>query len=341
MRFSKYAPAVLLPTAAIASANPDVQDGVTLIAVEGVTQEDVHLLVRRQLDLGGIVDGIGDLLGPLFDLLSSESLKKINLIITNLASVLGDLDVQQTRDLLTLLDELINSDATQGLIDTLGSLLPTLLDLLDSDLITKLTNILNNASILLTRDVAEQLNDLITSIGPLFNYIGEFIAFFLDLIFGGGSGGGGGGGGGGGSSTTTRPPTATDTDGPSSTGDRDDPDYSLTLTGGSDSPEATETSGVDWWDSMGLGSSSNSNDDDTDSPSATGDSDSDSGLGWDLGFSNSSDDDDSETVTSGSGEEEDSAGSSDDPGFTGAAGRLQLGAGVSGILGVLITILLL
>jgi hypothetical protein len=123
MRFSTYAPILLLPTA-IASASPDVQNGVTLIAVEGVTQEDVHLLVRRQLDLGGIVGSIGDLLDPLFDLLSSGSLKNINLIITNLASVLGNLDVQQTRDLLELIDGLINSDATQGLLDTLGSFLP-------------------------------------------------------------------------------------------------------------------------------------------------------------------------------------------------------------------------
>ncbi|KAL3489233.1 hypothetical protein BJX62DRAFT_209782 [Aspergillus germanicus] len=338
MRFSQYAPALLLPASVIASASPDVQNGVTLIAVEGVTQEDVHLLVRRQLDLGGIVGSIGDLLNPLFDLLSSGSLKNINLIITNLASVLGDLDVQQTRDLLDLIDGLINSDATQGLLDTLGSLLPTLLDLLDSDLIKKLTNILNNASILLTRDVAEQLNDLITSIGPLFNYIGEFIAFFIDLIFGGG--GGGGGSGGGGSSTTTRPPTATETDGPGSTTDPDDPDNSLTLTGGSDSPESTESSGFDWWDSLGLGSSSNNDDDDSDSPSPTGDSESDSSS-WDLGFSNSGDDDDSETVTGGSGGDEDSAGSSDDPGFEGAATRLQLGAGVSGVVGALVAILLL
>ncbi|KAL2826163.1 hypothetical protein BJY01DRAFT_229891 [Aspergillus pseudoustus] len=122
MHISKFAPTLLLPTVVAASANatPDTQNGVTLIPVEGVSQEAVHLLVRRQLDLGGIVD----LIGPLLDLLSSDSLKNINTIITNAASLLNGIDVQQARDLLDVIDGLLGSDAAGGLLGSLEDLLP-------------------------------------------------------------------------------------------------------------------------------------------------------------------------------------------------------------------------
>ncbi|KAL3461998.1 hypothetical protein BJX64DRAFT_259784 [Aspergillus heterothallicus] len=129
MRVTYLAPALLATTAVVsasasananANAEPAVRTDITLIPVEGVSQEAVHLLVRRQLDLGGIIDG----LKGLFDLLSPASLKNINLIITNLASVLNAVDVKQVRDLLELVEGLINSDAAGGLVDKLGDLLP-------------------------------------------------------------------------------------------------------------------------------------------------------------------------------------------------------------------------
>jgi hypothetical protein len=125
MRISRYLPFALLPAAVFASAAPDahpaaLEDDISLVWVSGVTQEELHLLVERQLDLSGILD----LIGPLLDLLRPESLENINLIITQAASLLGDGGAEATKELVAFASDFLNSDAFQELADTLAPLIP-------------------------------------------------------------------------------------------------------------------------------------------------------------------------------------------------------------------------
>ncbi|KAL2865087.1 uncharacterized protein BJX67DRAFT_383085 [Aspergillus lucknowensis] len=272
MRLSSYAP-LFLAAVALASAStapealpatvaavdvPASRD-VTLIPVHGVSQGDVHLLVRRQLDLDDIVDGIRNLLEPILHLLKPASLQNINLIVTQLASLLNGDGASNTKDLVDSLNSALNSDVFMQLAAQLGPLLPTLTALLDADLIAKLKGILDSASLLLTRDTATQIRDLVDNIAPILPYVGDMIAFFVNLIVGGD----------GGSSATVTPPTAT---------------ISQTTDPGKQAPQETETGtdSSDWWDSPGeLGSydhggeaeptgTSDSADEDGDSESKSG-----------------------------------------------------------------------
>ncbi|KAL3468990.1 hypothetical protein BJX99DRAFT_265626 [Aspergillus californicus] len=345
---------LVLPVAAIASATPDAslgsRDDISLIHVSGVSQDDIHMLLARQLDVDGIVDGIQGLLDPLLNLLRPASLQNIDLIVTQLASLLGDGGAAQTKELIDVLSQALSSDAFTQLADTLGPLLPTLIELLNSDTINTLKTILDNASILLTREVAIQLRDLANSIGPLIEYLIQIISSILELIFGGGSGGGGG-------STTNPSATATQTDSPSAgeTDSSDSSNPSLTLTM-SDSQSATSTDSANsGWDiDLGLGSSSDDNEDSSTSPTST----SESGLDIGLDSSSSSSSDDTDTgidIGSGSGsgsgsdvssssEDSDSPGtatSSDDPSFTGGATKELVRFSAAGMMGTLIAMCLL
>lgn len=127
---------LVVATAGLASAStpalsdldtrsPDLgRDEVSLIEIAGVAQEDIHLLVARQLDLDNIADSITGLLQPLLQLLSSESLAKINTIITQAASLLGDGGAEDVKNLVNVIAGLLDSDTVKDLIDQLEPLLP-------------------------------------------------------------------------------------------------------------------------------------------------------------------------------------------------------------------------
>lgn len=111
--------------AELTTRSPDLaQDEVSLVEIAGIAQEDIHLLVARQLDLDNIADSISGLLQPLLQLISSESLANINTIITQAASLLGDGGAEDVKSLVNVIAGVLDSDTVQDLIDKLEPLLP-------------------------------------------------------------------------------------------------------------------------------------------------------------------------------------------------------------------------
>jgi hypothetical protein len=105
--------------------SPDLgRDEVAFIEIAGVAQENIHLLVARQLDLDNIADSITGLLQPLLQLISSKSLANINTIITQAASLLGDGGAEDVKSLVNVIAGVLDSDTVQDLIDQLEPLLP-------------------------------------------------------------------------------------------------------------------------------------------------------------------------------------------------------------------------
>lgn len=86
MKFFQYLTAALLPMTvfAIPAAEPELK---AVSAPATITTEDFHLLMKRQTDLGSIIGDLTDSLGSIKELLSSDSLKNINTVVTQLAAV--------------------------------------------------------------------------------------------------------------------------------------------------------------------------------------------------------------------------------------------------------------
>lgn len=126
MHIPRYLPLLVLPvvvTATVSEVRSDYHD-ISLVQVDGVSQDELHVFMTRALDIGDIVDNIKGLIEPILDLIKPESLDNINTIITNLASLLGDGGAQDTKGLVGTISDLLNSDAIQDLTDQLGPLLP-------------------------------------------------------------------------------------------------------------------------------------------------------------------------------------------------------------------------
>lgn len=123
MLISRYVSLLLLPVAVTSTLSVN-HDDLSLVQVSGVTQDELHDLIARALDLGDIVDNIKGLIQPILDLLKPQSLDNINSIISHLASLLGDGGADDTKKLVGTISDLLNSDAVQDLQDQLGPLLP-------------------------------------------------------------------------------------------------------------------------------------------------------------------------------------------------------------------------
>lgn len=128
MHISRYLPLLVLPVAVVTSTVSETRSldhhDISLVQVSGVSQDELHVLMARALDLGDIVDNIKGLIQPILDLIKPQSLDNINFIITNLAFLLGDGGADDTKDLIGTISNLLNSDAIQDLTDQLGPLLP-------------------------------------------------------------------------------------------------------------------------------------------------------------------------------------------------------------------------
>lgn len=86
MKFFQYITAALLPVTvfAIPAAEPEPK---AVAAPATITTEDFHVLIKRQDDLGSVIGDLTDSLGSIKELLSSDSLKNINIVVTQLAAV--------------------------------------------------------------------------------------------------------------------------------------------------------------------------------------------------------------------------------------------------------------
>ncbi|OJJ55504.1 hypothetical protein ASPSYDRAFT_34428 [Aspergillus sydowii CBS 593.65] len=183
MKFFKYLTAALLPATvfAIPAAEPELK---AVSAPATITTEDFHLLMKRQTDLGSIIGDLTDSLGSIKELLSSDSLKNINIVVTQLASLLGDPTTKQIKSLVSTASDLLNSDAASNLLDQLPSLLSSVSGLLNKETLNKITTLLDNAAILLTKEFAQNTKGLINDIAPLVSAVAQVISALLGSLLG-------------------------------------------------------------------------------------------------------------------------------------------------------------
>lgn len=80
--------------------------------------------------------------------------------------------------------DLLNSDAASNLIDQLPSLLSSVSGLLNKETLNKITTLLDNAALLLTKEFATNTKDLINSIAPLVSAVSQVISALLGSLLG-------------------------------------------------------------------------------------------------------------------------------------------------------------
>lgn len=128
------------------------------------------LIEARQLDLSslsGLLSNLTASFGSISQLLSPDSLKNINTVITQLAFVLATPTADQLKSLLTTVSDLLGSDSVKGLLDSLPTLLGSVSGLLTPALITNVTDVLGGAHDLLTKDFVSNTKGLINDIAPV------------------------------------------------------------------------------------------------------------------------------------------------------------------------------
>ncbi|KAL4863446.1 hypothetical protein BDV12DRAFT_189649 [Aspergillus spectabilis] len=183
MKFFQYLTAALLPVTVLAI--PAAEPGPKAAAVPAtISVDDYNVLVQRQLDLGGIIGDLTDALGSIKELLSSESLNNINVVVTQAAALLKDPTTNQIKSLVGTAADLLGGEAIGNLLEQLPALLESVGGLINKELITKLTTLLDNASILLTKEFAENTRNLINDIAPLVSAIAQVISALLSAILG-------------------------------------------------------------------------------------------------------------------------------------------------------------
>ncbi|KAL3438200.1 hypothetical protein BDV09DRAFT_192101 [Aspergillus tetrazonus] len=183
MKFFQYFTAALLPATifAIPAAEPEPKAVATAAAI---TAEDFHALVKRQSNLTDLIGDLTNSFGAIKDLLSTESLNNINLILTKAAELLSDPTTKQIKSLVNTASDLLGSAAIKNLLDQIPTLLDSVGGLLNKETLDKITNLLNNAALLLTKEFAENTRNLINDIAPLVSAVAQVISALLGALLG-------------------------------------------------------------------------------------------------------------------------------------------------------------
>lgn len=197
MRFSNLfttALAVSMPVATIASIETaPTMDSPVLARAES------HL-DKKQLDLGGAVGELLDLVSSLKGLLNDEFFDDVQITVHGLADLLAAPFPNTTRNLLFtasgLLEDLsplfdiIKEVNFKDLFDTIGSidiggLLDAVTSLLTPDTIKTLGSLLKRADMLLSPDFIKQTKGLIADAAPLVAAVSEFVTALISALLGG------------------------------------------------------------------------------------------------------------------------------------------------------------
>ncbi|KAH8881397.1 hypothetical protein GQ53DRAFT_773351 [Thozetella sp. PMI_491] len=197
MRFFQLLTAALVPVTMVsATARPavlsrDLGSFSALELLNALESRDMALMPRSELaarqDLTSALGNLGDLLASLKQFLNAEFLNDTHAVVTNLADLLADPFVKETRSIIDSAGGLLSSlspviDAL-GKID-IGGLVSSLSSLLTTDSINGLKTLLANAELLLTKDFANQTRDLIAQVAPLVSAVSQFITALIGALLG-------------------------------------------------------------------------------------------------------------------------------------------------------------
>ncbi|KAI9376116.1 hypothetical protein BJX61DRAFT_491406 [Aspergillus egyptiacus] len=174
MKFFKYFTAALLPMTAFAIPAAEPEPKAAAVPAT-LTVEDYNVLMKRQMDLGGIIDELTQAIGAIRELLSPESLNNINNVVTLAARLLSQPTTNQIKSLVGTASDLLGGDAIGGLLEQLPALLEQVGGLLNGNLINKLTTLLDNAALLLTREFALNTRNLVNDIAPVGRLAGSHL----------------------------------------------------------------------------------------------------------------------------------------------------------------------
>jgi len=172
MHFIKSLAVLLLPAFVLASPNPNPEP--SLIASDALKTR--MLMERQSLDLGNLTGLLGSLTGSIQaieTLLSPTSLDNIEIVVDNLALLLGNGTSTELKSVLT---------AVGGVLS--GNLLTQVESLLTPALLTNVTDILGNAHDLLTPTFVSQTTELIGDVAPLVSAISQVISVLLSAVLG-------------------------------------------------------------------------------------------------------------------------------------------------------------
>ncbi|KAL4799192.1 hypothetical protein BDV19DRAFT_385442 [Aspergillus venezuelensis] len=183
MKFFQYFTAALLPVTvfAIPAAEPEAK---AVAEPATISTEDFHALMKRQSNLTDLIGDLTDSLGAVKELLSTESLNNINIVVTQLAALLSDPTTKQIKNLVQTAADLLGSDTVGNLLDQLPALLDSVGGLLTEETLNKITTLLDNAALLLTKEFAENTRNLVNDIAPLVSAVAQVISALLGALLG-------------------------------------------------------------------------------------------------------------------------------------------------------------
>lgn len=160
MKFFRILPLALLPISAYAIPAAEAEPA-------PYPNLDLHILAERQLDLGNLLSDLTESIGAIKDLLAPESINNLNIVVTNLALLLNQPTVNQTKSLIGTASELLGSDTVGNLLDQLPQLLDSVGGLVTPALINNVTDLLGNAHDLLTPQFVSNTQGLINDVAPV------------------------------------------------------------------------------------------------------------------------------------------------------------------------------
>lgn len=197
------------PVAAVEARNALPRDA-DLVARHAMLMDLMERDLQERQDLGsllnsfnlsGLISNLGGILGGVTELLSPESLRNIDTLITSGAQLLNSNNTAVISDLIGTVASLLtpellqsiqgllspeNIDSIQGLLSNIlnGDLIQQVEGLLNAGTVSDLRSIVSNAADLLTEQFVSQTKGLIGDVAPLVSAVTQIISVLISSILG-------------------------------------------------------------------------------------------------------------------------------------------------------------